>query len=568
MKQVKPNRAIRVLPWLVISLALHACDVSDNTSKPGFQQGDPIVEDFPIAYIERTLAVDEDGAIIAPDLFDQSQYLPGAKLILKARASASAPETILTEGVFEGLEIDEETGEEISLYDIRDLNISPTADKLIFSMHAPDDPDDPEFTWNIWEYDLATAALRQVISDRFTAEAGDDVSPHYLPDGRIVFSSNRQSRTKAILLDEFKPQYSGLDDKRQNISSVLHVMDDDGTNIEQISFNGSHDLQPTVTSNGKILFLRWDAARNHDQLSLYRANPDGSQVELLYGYHEQNTGTNNSEAVYFKPREMPDGRILVNLRSREAARLGGDLVAIDIANYISNSQGTHDNLSATGPAQQSITRGEVDTEGQQPSGSFNSAFPLNDGTDRLLVSWSQCRLLDPDDPTRITNCTDALIEAGAEQADPLYGLWVYDVREGTQLPVKLPDNGKVYLDAVVLSPRTLPEAWYPTNLDPDMVQNKLAVVHIHSVYDLDGADSSTNGIAVMADPSQTPPDQRQARFLRIVKNVPIPDDDVLDFDDEIFGGSTAHGMKEIIGYVPVEPDGSAKFVVPLQRVHR
>ena len=64
---------------------------------------------------------------------------------------------------------------------------------------------------------------------------------------------------------------------------MLHVMDADGRNIEQISFNQSHYLAPTVLADGKILFLRWDHVANRNNLAFYQMNPDGSELEIVYG---------------------------------------------------------------------------------------------------------------------------------------------------------------------------------------------------------------------------------------------------------------------------------------------
>ena len=49
----------------------------------------------------------------------------------------------------------------------------------------------------------------------------NDVSPHYLPDGRIVFSTTRQTQSQGILLDEGKPQFSAQDEARQEPAFVL-----------------------------------------------------------------------------------------------------------------------------------------------------------------------------------------------------------------------------------------------------------------------------------------------------------------------------------------------------------
>ena len=50
--------------------------------------------------------------------------------------------------------------------------------------------------------------------------------------------------------------------------------------------------------------------------------------------------------------------------------------------------------------------------------------------------------------------------------------------------------------------------------------------------------------------------------MRIEKAVSIPDDDVRDFDGSAFGVTRAFGMREILGYAPVEPDGSVRVKVP------
>jgi hypothetical protein len=65
---------------------------------------------------------------------------------------------------------------------------------------------------------------------------------------------------------------------------------------------------------------------------------------------------------------------------------------------------------------------------------------------------------------------------------------------------------------------------------------------------------------VLANPSQRTADQRRARFLRVEKAVSQPDDDLLDIDNSAFGASSF--MREILGYVPIEPDGSVRVRVP------
>jgi len=72
---------------------------------------------------------------------------------------------------------------------------------------------------------------------------------------------------------------------------------------------------------------------------------------------------------------------------------------------------------------------------------------------------------------------------------------------------------------------------------------------------------SSGGINTILDPLQVPPANRPARFIRIIKAVSLPNEDVYDFDGSAFGRAGGQ-MKEILGYAPIEPDGSVQVKVP------
>lgn len=573
---------------LFVSLLLIGCgDVtSDHPDGASSGEPDPIVVDLPIAFIERPLPIDEDGASVPDILLEPDSFNPGAKLVIKARAQASAPETDITSAAFAPVEEEpdepaEEQPEEpsdaetnakiVSRYDVKDLEVSSDGSKLLFAMRAPEieDADEEEQpTWNIWEYNRHTETLRRVITSDIAAEQGHDVAPAYLPDGRIVFSSTRQRRTRAILLDENKPQYAGLTEDGQQEAFVLHTMDEYGEEITQLTFNQSHDLQPTVLSDGRVAFLRWDNVVSRDRVSIYTINPDGSALSLLYGYHSQDTGPEDSEAVFANPRELPDGRLLVILKRRESERWGGDLVAINTTESIENDRGIAslggEGPAQEGPAQESQAALPVLLEGQVSAhGYFSGATPLFDGTGRMLVSWSQCRLIDPETGSP-TFCSDELLaNPAAVEADPLYSLWVYDSALETQLPVVLAEEGIMVTDPTVLAPRPAPVYQLPIDCNSDCEAAGIGAVHIRSVYDFGGSTVDDISISAMADPSQTPADSRPARFLRLVKPVSRPDNDLLEVNfNQARGFSGNQNMREILGYVPIEPDGSVKFKVP------
>jgi hypothetical protein len=533
---------------------------------------DQVVADFGIAYIKRPVPVEIDDdtdevSLVDPDVREAVVFNPGGDIYFRDRASPSASERNLTSCITGG------TG------DVKDLETSYDGTRLIFSLRledlTPDDDDIPK--WNIYEYDTAVGGCpTRVIADDNLANKGNSVAPAYLPDGRIVFSSSLARATGATLLDEGNGQFQPLVEKRENrneFAMILHVMSADGTDIRQISFNQSHDLDPTLLASGEILFSRWDNMGNRSSINLYKVRPDGTELKAVYGVHDHAVGTNGSTVQYLAPRELQDGRILVMLKPFNGSVGGGMPVRLNVTEYADNTQPTWPNQDVlSGSAQTSAVNLDVRTDGSiSPAGRFRSVYPLWDGTNRALVSWSQCRLqeTEPDGSVRIIPCPRSITEEAAE-AFPLYGVYIYDFSNETQRPVVIPEEGIIIDEPVVLAPRDRPEILFDKavglELNQDLADENVGLLHIRSVYDFDGSyirlGSPALTLADVANPNVTDADQRPARFLRIIKAASIPDDDVYDFANTAFGRSRQQGMREIIGYAPVEPDGSVLVKVP------
>jgi len=582
--------ALRSATLIAAAAVLAACGGSgDGVSIGTGQDPDPVVVDFPIAYIRAPIPVDDNGAFDQQDLREQITFDFGADLYYRDRASPSAEAINITGELTQGLAA------------IRDVEIAYDGSSLLFAMRYPFDPnlDEEDLpTWNIWEYTFDSGTLRRVIPTDLTAEIGHDIMPKYLPDGRIIFSSTRQTRSQAVLLDEAqsgvrKEAFSALDEDQNEFAFNLHIMNADGSGIDQVTFNQSHDLDPSVMSNGQVVFSRWDhAGPQNDIVNLYRMNPDGAKLELLYGKKSHDTGTDPAVDVHFlQPRELEDGRLMTLLRPFTDTEGGGELVVVDTPQYVEFSQATAPNLGILrGPAQEDATVNQVSTEPGAPSpgGRYSSVYPILDGTGRLLVSFSQCRLIeqlaDDGDPatadTAIVPCTDDRLANLFIQPDPdnpvtpdvgtfvvappLYGVWMYDPRDNTQRPVVAGEEGFIFTEVVAADPKVSPPVILngedTFTLDSTLADAGEGVLNIRSVYDFDGA--AIVDIAATADPVQTPAANRLARFLRIEKAVSIPDDNLVDLDNADFGVTTALGMKEIVSYAMIEPDGSVMTKVP------
>jgi hypothetical protein len=492
-------------------------------------------------------------------------------LLVKDRSAVSAEAIDVTDQIIAIVAAEEGVTPEEMAIDIKDLESSFDGNTLIFAVRAVPEPVDNnlEFTtWNLWLLDMLTMTPSYLIPSRIKRNegmetgGGQDIAPHFLPDDRIVFSSTRQVASQAQQLNEGRSQlFSAQDEDGDEAAAVLHIYDPLRRNseFEQISFNLSHDLDPVVLTSGDIVFSRWNNT-NSDHISLYRITPTGHRLSPLYGYDSQDTGTGGSALEFTQPRELDDGRLVSLVKSFASPSLGGRLTLIDGEGFAGHDQPIWDNQGATGSGQMPLGNSEVTTNGDlSTGGQFGSVYPLRDGTGRLLVTWSECRVIALD--LSFQPC--ALEPENIDAAPPLYGAWVYDPTTETQRPVVLAEEGFMISEIIAAEPRDFPSiAAQSPDFNAELAVENKGLLRIDSVYDLDGADVSPATIAMHATPGTNEFNARPARFLRIIQPVPIPDDDVLDIPRFAFGVTRAFSFREIAGYTPIEPDGSVTVTVP------
>ncbi len=546
---------------LVVPLSLlMGCGGSDSTV-------DPLVSDYPLAYIKRPLPTDSNGVVQNEDTRQYLDSIPGGDVYVRDYAASNAPERNITAELTKG-----PGGNNILDGDVRDLAVSYDGTKLLFSLRKPVDTNlMPQLRskWDIYEYEFKSHALRRVINTDTIAQAGHDLAPQYLPDGRILFVSTRQntlwtSRFFSAALEQ---------SRTSEAAAVLHIMNADGTSIKQISFNQSHDFSPTVLQSGRILFSRWDNLDGVNAYNLYSVNPDGTDLKIVYGAHSHNTGTNNGAIQFLNARELPDGEVIAIQLAQSGTFRGGDLLRLDLKNYADANQPTWPNQSAlSGNGQVSLISGVVTTAGQaSPGGLFRSVAPLWDGTNRALVSWSPCLVIEN---SQTVLCTPTRLSATTVQLAPaFYSIYMMDLATGSRVQLVRPAENEMIAEAVVAQPRTAPMVIYDkvpgssTGWDTGLAAQTAGVLHIRSVYDFDGSFNARGGaatsLAQMANPSQTTPANRPARFMRFEAHVGTPDSDIEGIARTpayTFGRASA--MRSIIGYARIEPDGSVMTKLP------
>ena len=561
--------AVAALPLAL----LIGCNSAPTGNAPGLAGGQsltPGVTNYPMMYVKQPVLAkntDKKNKAATPtdiDARDLITSITGSDLYIRSTASAASTEVNVTFPLTNGQGA------------VRDLDVSPDGSKVIFSLRMPlddtlknDDPKQPN--WHIYEYNAATKAVTQLTNDNVTA--GHDVGGHFLPDGRIVFSSTRQLATQAILIDEGRPQYQAVTDDRQQAIFLLHVMNADGTGMHQVSFNTNHDFSPSILASGQVVFSRWDT-ENGDAMSLHIANPDGGGEQLYYGANSHATGANiagtNTNVIQFlNARERADGQLLAITRPFTGTQLGGDIVLINARNFVEINQPSSPTSTVKGPGQMSATALGVTTDANMPSagGRFYSMYPLYDGTNRMVVSWAPCLVEGAGGTTEVCSNTNTS-GANVVLAPPQYTVWIYDFDAGTLMPLLSAEQGTEIVEPVVLQKRNPVPAFIPdfspaNAAQQTLVNNGVGILNISSVYDFDGVDTAKPDIATQANPQQASFYTRPARFVRIEKAVEIPPKTVRKLNQNDFGPA-GMGMREILGYAPVQPDGSVQIQVPAQ----
>ncbi len=582
---------MKTMPWMAMLAALAAA-VLAGCSKSDTADSVTVNGDIPIAYVKRSTAITMNPT-------DGTSSADGGDLMIREKSSASAPEHNITAQFT------------IGKGDASDPEVSYDGKKIVFSMRCPaSNPvqvnGQPACTgrWNIWEYDMTAGGFTGGTYKRLTASTDDDdVDPAYLPNGRgFVFSSNRQTKSKTTQIDG--RVYKGLDEYERETVINLHTMDATGGNIKQISFNQSHDRNPVVMSDGKIMFSRWEHVGDRNRFAIFTVQPDGTNMFVFYG--AQSPGNS-----FLHPREMdPNGPykgfVASSLMSLSRTQEGGSLMFIDAHNYSENNTPADATIQAVG-GQSEITAQPLNQgRGLSTYGRITTPFPLWDGSNRVLLGYRPCEVTKNGVVTLCANLTaDELATLGDETmtdaqkaAQPIqdnapanYAIYMFDPAKQTLLIVASPPPGFMYTDPVPLQARTEPSAVQDTPVDEALAQNNMATIEVRSVYDTDGlqrmgeqmltaADlpaGCSMGIAMttkkdvkdtrpsvadlvrIKDPADAAYGCAPARFVRVIRAVAPP---ASSMGMRAAIGETDFEQQQILGYAPVEPDGSFKLQIP------
>lgn len=174
------------------------------------------------------------------------------------------------------------------------ISLSFDATKVVFDFRQ-----DPGSGFRVWEVKLDGSGLRQVSfppADEAEKAARwrvgwhtDDIHPCYLPDGKIMFSSSRSEHT--VLCGG----------SAHLVPPTLHRMHADGSHVEQLTRSPVSEFCPVVMDDGRVLYHRWEYIDKGARVAktAWSMNPDGTRPQELYGVADDTT------TVYMYPQPLP-----------------------------------------------------------------------------------------------------------------------------------------------------------------------------------------------------------------------------------------------------------------------
>ncbi len=119
--------------------------------------------------------------------------------------------------------------------------------------------------FHLYEINADGTGLRQITDGAF-----NDIEPAYLPDGGIVFCSDRCRRFVNCWITPV---------------ATLYRCEADGSGLRMLSSNIEHDNTPWVLDDGRVAYTRWEYVdRGQGSFHhLWTTNPDGTGQMVLFG---------------------------------------------------------------------------------------------------------------------------------------------------------------------------------------------------------------------------------------------------------------------------------------------
>ena len=165
--------------------------------------------------------------------------------------------------------------------------------------------------YHIFKVNADGSNLAQLTDGQF-----NDFDPCWLPNGRIVFISERRGGY-------------GRCHGRPVPTYTLHSMNADGSDIVSLSYHETNEWNPSVTHDGLIVYTRWDYVDRGDCIAHHPwiTTPDGRDARAIQGnYPSARTARPDAEHDL---RAIPGSRRFVATAAPHHGQSFGSLIMVD-----------------------------------------------------------------------------------------------------------------------------------------------------------------------------------------------------------------------------------------------
>jgi hypothetical protein len=361
----------------------------------------------------------------------------------------------------------------------------------------------PETTYHVFSAPLGGGPLRQLTDGPF-----NEFDPCYLPDGRVLFISERRGG------------YLRCGGNRPNPVFTLHSMRRDGGDLIPLSYHETQEWNPSVDNAGMVVYTRWDYVDRDNDMAhhLWVCYPDGRDPR---SYHSNYPALREGRPwMELAARSIPGSHRYAAVAAPHHGYHFGSLVLIDQTREDDNLMGQTRRLTPEVHFPESESApGQPHAAGKhQPNGEvFGTPWPLDE--------WFHLCVYDPAMRRHAIYLVDAFGNKELIHRDP--GLSCLD-------PIPLRARPR---------PPVIPRATLQAGEDRPGAAPETGTVAIMNVYESDFEWPA--GVRIDA--------------LRVIQLFPKS---TWHMNEPMVGRGAESLARGVLGEVPVAADGSAYFEVP------
>jgi hypothetical protein len=369
-------------------------------------------------------------------------------------------------------------------------------------------------------YEIRTdgTELRQITNHDFWS----DLDPAYLPNGNIVFVSERCGFSLQCNNGPFH------DETSCNLFSVKP----DGSGLRWLSYNKDGDYQPHIFNDGTIGYCRWEYQERGwaNIQSVWFIRPDGTGADALFKQHIDNPW------AFENTREIPNllstaERKFVSIAAGHHTLACGPVCVLSPNQGLNNQEGIKIVTPGVFPPEGGMSGTPVSEGGCIENGGYYMyPFPLSDKF--FLVSYSY---------SNDHRSGSSVTFRGADETG--YGLYLIDVFGNKEL---------LYADTEISS--SFPMPLRPRTKPPIVAENQEFLYGDRAVCTVSDVTFGVEGVR-----------RDEVKYIRIARRIGWPytketGGQRYEVDGSSWGLSWAPVL--VYGEVAVEADGSASFYVP------